>query len=62
VIDRIEASVGAIDRAVEGKKMRTSEQPLERSFEQILESAKAATRQTVDVGDQLNLIIHGSGR
>ena len=37
VIDRIEACVGAVDRAVEGQQMRTPEQPPERSLEQVLE-------------------------
>ena len=60
VIDRIEAGVGAIDRPKEWQQMNAAEESSQRPvIEQRLKLAKAAARKTIDVCDELDLVLHG---
>ena len=60
VIDWIEAGIGAIDRPKEGQQMNAAEQSSQRPvIEQRLKLAKAAARKTIDVSDELDLVLHG---
>ena len=56
VIDRVESRVRAVDGSEERKQMRAAEQPGERSIHQRLEFPKAAARQAIDVGYELDLV------
>jgi hypothetical protein len=60
VIDRIETGVGAVDPVEEGEDVHAAEGVLQRALEQPLQIAERATRQAIDVDNELRLVFHAS--
>jgi hypothetical protein len=60
VVDRVETGVGAVDRVEERQQVHTAEDAGQRAVarEQRRHFAQAAAAQAIDVGDELNLILH----
>src|SRR5580658_9547581 len=59
VIDWIEARIGAIDRQKEWQQMDAPKEASQRPvIEKRLELAKAGARKTIDVSDELDLVLH----
>jgi hypothetical protein len=60
VIDRIEPGVGAIDRVKERQHVHASKRTVKSAVEQELQIAHRPARETIDVRDQVRLILHCS--
>jgi hypothetical protein len=58
VIAGIEPGVGAVDRLEKWQQVNAAEQAAERPAQQGREVAEAAARQPIDVGDELDLVLH----
>ena len=66
VVDRIEAGVGAVDRMEERQQVHAAEAATQRIAlalrEQRLQRAQVPAAQAVDIGDELDLVLHGRSR
>jgi hypothetical protein len=61
VIDWIEAGIGAVDRIKKWKQMHSAEYTFQLSLKEALKLPEPSFGKTVDVCDQLRLILHGCG-
>ena len=61
VIDRIETGIGAINRVKEREHVHASKRTVTRALEQLLQIAGRPSWQTIDIRDQLRLILHPLG-
>jgi hypothetical protein len=59
VIDGIKARIGAIDWVKKRKQMHAAEYTLEWSLKEAVEFRESSSGKTIDVCDQLHLILHG---
>jgi hypothetical protein len=60
VIDRVETRIRPVDRVKEREGVHTSEHTAQRPVQQMPKILERATRKSIDVRDQLRLILHGS--
>ena len=58
VVARIEARVRAVDRIEERQQMDAAEESAQGATQQRREIRDPAARQPIDVGDQLDLVLH----
>ena len=59
VIDRVEAGIRPVDRMKEGEDVHAPEHLAQRSVQQLPKIAERAARKSIDVRDQLRLVLHG---
>src|SRR5579871_3766719 len=62
MIDRIETGIGAIDGMEEGQEMDPAEKSGKRAVEQRAERGDPRAREAINVGGELDLILHGLSR
>src|SRR5438093_13435758 len=59
VVDRIETGIGAINRIKKRKQVHAAEYAFQRPLQQVLKFPKTSSGKTIDICDQLRLILHG---
>jgi hypothetical protein len=62
VIDRIEASVGAVEGGEEGQHVDTREHSGQRTVEELAKRREGPTAEPVGVGDELDAVSHTRSR
>ena len=58
VVGGVESGVGAVDRIEEGQQVHAAEHAVQRAGKQRLQVSQRAAAEAVNVGDQLNLVLH----